>query len=131
MKLWLPSWLEAAARDIRVNLPALLLAIRDPRTPVSAKLLALVVTAYAFSPIDLIPDFIPVIGLIDDLILVPMGIFLAIRLIPKPLMEEFRAAASSPGKRPVSWAGALVIVLIWIAIIITAGWYAMRWIYGP
>lgn len=131
MKLWLPSWLEAAARDIRVNLPALLLAIRDPRTPVSAKLLALVVTAYAFSPIDLIPDFIPVIGLIDDLILVPMGIFLAIRLIPKPLMAEFRAAASSPGKRPVSWAGALVIVLIWIAVIAIAGWYAMRWIYGP
>lgn len=131
MKVWLPKWLAAAAKDIRVNLPALVIAIRDPRTPLAAKLVGLAVTAYAFSPIDLIPDFIPVLGLIDDLILVPIGIFLAIRMIPKPLMDEFRLTASSSQGRPVSWAGAAFIVAIWIAVIVAAGWVVMGWVYGP
>jgi len=131
MKIWLPSWLEAAARDIRVNLPALVLAIRDRRTPMAAKVIAAITTAYAFSPIDLVPDFIPVLGLVDDLIIVPMGIFLAIRLIPKPLMDEFRTAASTSEGQPVSWIGGLFIVLLWIAIIVGTGWYVMRWIYEP
>lgn len=131
MNIWLPKWLAAAAKDIRVNLPALLLAIRDPRTPLAAKIVAVLVTAYAFSPIDLIPDFIPVFGLVDDLILVPIGIYLAIRLIPKPLMAEFRLAASSSEARPVSWAGAAFIVLVWVIIITATSWYVMRWVYSP
>ena len=130
MKVRLPTWLAAAARDIRVNLPALLLAIRDSRTPIAAKIVATTVTAYAFSPIDLIPDFIPVLGLIDDLIIVPIGIFLAIRMIPKPLMDEFRLAASTTQGSPVSWVGGAFIILMWIAIIAAAGWYAMRWVYA-
>lgn len=131
MKLWLPKWFDGAARDIRVNLPALLLAVRDPRTPFAAKLIAAAVAAYAFSPIDFVPDFIPVFGLVDDMIIVPIGIFLAIRMIPKPLMDEFRLAASSSEGQPVSWAGAAFIVLLWIAIITAAGWVVMGWVYGP
>lgn len=131
MKVWLPEWLAAAAKDIRMNLSPLWLAVRDRRTPLAAKIIAALVTAYAFSPIDLIPDFIPVIGLVDDLIIVPMGIFIAIRMIPKPLMEEFRVAASTAGRRPVSWIGAAFVVLIWIAILTAAGMWAMHWINGP
>lgn len=131
MRVWLPKWLEAAAKDIRQNLPALLLAVRDPRTPLLAKAFAVAVTAYAFSPIDLIPDFIPVLGLIDDLIMLPIGVFLVIRLIPKPLMDEFRLAVSETKDRPVSWIGGAVIVLLWIAIIAAAGGYAMRWVNAP
>ena len=129
MRVRLPQWLAAAAKDIRVNLPALMLAVRDRRTPLGAKIIAAVVTAYAFSPIDLIPDFIPVLGLLDDLVIVPLGIFLAIRLIPEPLMGEFRLAASDPGDRPVSWIGGAFIILLWIAIIVAAGWLVMRWVY--
>lgn len=130
MKVRLPQWLAAAARDIRINLPALLIAVRDPRTPLGAKIIAAIVTAYAFSPIDLIPDFIPVLGLLDDLVILPLGIFVAIRLIPEPLMDEFRVAASKPYGRPVSWIGGAFVVLLWITITTTAGWFVMRWIYA-
>ena len=94
---------------------ALWLAARDPRTPIAAKLLAGAVAAYAFSPIDLIPDFIPVLGLIDDLVIVPAGIWLTLRMIPAPLMAEFRAEAARLAERPVSKAAAALIVLLWLA----------------
>lgn len=107
----LASW----ARGIRRDVHALYLAARDPRTPWYAKALALGIAAYALSPIDLIPDFIPVLGLLDEALLLPPAILLAIRLIPPAVMAEHREAAARAGSRPVSRAGAAFIVALWIA----------------
>ncbi len=105
------------ARTLKRDTVALYLAARDPRVPWYAKVVAACVAAYALSPIDLIPDFIPVIGYLDDIILVPLGIALAIRLVPPALLAEHRASASARiAKRPVSRIGALVIILIWITL---------------
>jgi len=101
-------------------------AARDPRTPLAAKLLAGAVAAYAFSPIDLIPDFIPVLGQLDDLIIVPLGIVLAVRLIPPELMAEHRAAAQAAIAQPQSTSGALVIIAIWTAATMLVFWLAYR-----
>ena len=113
----IPQWARALKRDVI----ALYLAIRDPRVPWYAKAAAACVAAYALSPIDLIPDFIPVVGYIDDLILVPIGIVLAVKLVPREVMVELRAKAEGgPDGRPVSWAGAVVIVGIWIVATLAA-----------
>lgn len=99
------------------------MAARDPRLPVYAKLLAVAVAAYALSPIDLIPDFIPVLGYLDDLVIVPLGILLVVRLIPAALMDEFRARAALPAERPTSYIAAAAIVLLWVfAIGFTVWW---------
>ena len=103
-------WAHAVKRDVY----AVWLAARDPRTPWYAKALALLVAGYAVSPIDLIPDFIPVLGYLDDLIIVPLGILLVVKLIPPDLMNEYREAASVAVNRPVSRLAACVIVAIWI-----------------
>jgi uncharacterized membrane protein YkvA (DUF1232 family) len=113
------QWARGIVRDVT----ALWLAARDPRVPWIAKAVAAIVAAYALSPIDLIPDFIPVIGYLDDLVLVPLGILLAVRLVPPELMAEFRAAAQDRA-RPVSRAGAMIIVALWIACIATISWIA-------
>jgi uncharacterized membrane protein YkvA (DUF1232 family) len=110
------------ARDVKRDVHALYLAARDPRVPWYAKAVALAVAAYALSPIDLIPDFIPVIGYLDDVIIVPLGIVLAVRLIPADILAEHRAAASEAGKRPTSRTAAVVIVAIWIGLaLVVAG----------
>lgn len=114
-----------AARRLRRDVVALWLAARDPRVPWPAKAVCAVVAAYALSPIDLIPDAIPVLGYLDDLILVPLGILLAQRLIPAPLMAELRAAADLRVERPVSRIAAVVIVGLWIAA--TALVLALLW----
>ncbi|MDB5617938.1 DUF1232 domain-containing protein [Tardiphaga sp.] len=110
------QWASTIVRDVA----ALWLAARDPRVPWYAKAVAACVAAYALSPIDLIPDFIPVIGYLDDLLLVPLGILLAVRLVPPELMAEFRATVR--GRPPVSRTGAVIIVLLWIAGAAFAGW---------
>lgn len=104
------QWARAVKRDVH----AVWLAARDPRTPWFAKVLALVVAAYAVSPIDLIPDFIPVIGYLDDLIIVPLGILLVVRLIPPEVMAEHRETAAQATERPVSRLAAGVFIAIWI-----------------
>lgn len=109
------------ARRLKRDVIALWIAARDPRTPLAAKLVAAAVAAYALSPIDLIPDVIPVLGLLDDLLIVPLGILLAIRLIPPPLMQKFRQKASQT-PRPESRAGAAVIVALWAAAAIALLW---------
>jgi uncharacterized membrane protein YkvA (DUF1232 family) len=102
---------------------ALWIASRDARTPWAAKALAAAVAAYALSPIDLIPDFVPVLGYLDDLLIVPLGIALAIRLIPPPLMVEYRAAAALRDGHPKSRAAAVLIISVWIALLaIVGGW---------
>jgi uncharacterized membrane protein YkvA (DUF1232 family) len=106
---------KAWAWSIKRDVVALWIAARDPRVPWYAKLTAGCVAAYALSPIDLIPDFIPVIGYLDDLVLVPLGIMAAVRMVPAPLMAEFRATAASREDRPNSRIGAASIIAIWIA----------------
>ena len=113
------------ARELKRDVVALCLAARDPRVPWPAKLIAAVVAAYALSPIDLIPDFVPVLGYLDDLLLVPGGIWLAVRLIPAPLMAELRTLAEGRG-RPSSRAGLLIVVALWLA----AGWWAIGFLPG-
>ena len=98
--------------------------------PWYAKALALCVAAYALSPIDLIPDFIPVLGYLDDLIIVPLGILAVVQLIPPEIMAEHRATATIASERPVSRSGALVIVLIWIASIAIIAWLGYRFFAG-
>lgn len=102
------------ARTIKRDVHAVWLAARDPRTPWFAKALALVVAAYAISPIDLIPDFIPVFGYLDDIIIVPLGIMLVTKLIPPEVLSEHRETAAKASERPVSRVAAGVVIAIWI-----------------
>ena len=103
------DWARALRRDVH----ALWLAARDPRTPWYARAFALAVAAYALSPIDLIPDFIPVLGYLDEVVLLPPAILLAVRLVPPEVMAEHRAAAAVAQARPVSRAGAALVVTAW------------------
>jgi uncharacterized membrane protein YkvA (DUF1232 family) len=113
----LESW-RLRARTLKRDTYALYLAARDPRTPWYARGLAVLIVAYAFSPIDLIPDFIPVLGYLDDLLLVPLGVALLVRLVPTDVMADARARASVElaGNRPKSYVAAGVIALIWILL---------------
>lgn len=103
------------ARFVKRDLVALWLAARDPRTPILAKIIVACVTAYALSPIDLIPDFIPILGLLDDVIIVPAGIWLALRLVPSDVMDDCRARAGHTVKK-ASRAGLIAIILIWLGV---------------
>jgi uncharacterized membrane protein YkvA (DUF1232 family) len=115
----LKGWAKAVKRDV----VALFLAARDPRTPWYAKALAGLVAAYALSPIDLIPDFIPVLGYLDDLVIVPLGIWFAVRLVPADLMREFRAEALRLEAGPRSRFGACVVVALWIVAAALLLWW--------
>ena len=106
----LRTWARALKRSIAV----LALAARDPAVPLAAKLLAGAVAAYALSPIDLIPDFIPVLGLLDDLLLLPAGIWLALRMIPPEVLADLRMRAEAQAQLPRSRFAALVIVGLWV-----------------
>lgn len=115
---------KASARGLKRDVHALYLAARDPRTPWYARAVAAAVAAYALSPIDLIPDFIPVIGYLDDLLIVPLGILLAARMIPPEVLAEHRAAVEErQAARPVSLAGATVIAGIWLISLGAAAWW--------
>lgn len=102
-------------RQLKRDSLALYFAVRDPRTPWYAKAVAALVVAYAFSPLDLIPDFIPVIGYLDDVIIVPLGIALAIKLVPELVMVECRERARVADRRPLSRAGAAFVIGVWLA----------------
>jgi len=119
------QWASIIKRDAH----ALYRAARDPRVPWYAKALAIAVAAYALSPIDLIPDFVPVLGYVDDLIIVPAGIALVIRLIPPEIMAQHRAMAIAVQDRPVSRAAGLTIVTIWIVAIGLTLWIATRYLW--
>ena len=118
--------LKTLARALKRDVIAVWIAARSARTPWIARLLAVGVAAYALSPIDLVPDFIPVIGYLDDLILVPMGIALVVRLIPSQLMAEFRDEASLPSDRPSSRVAAALVVLVWIVVLVLLGDWLFR-----
>jgi uncharacterized membrane protein YkvA (DUF1232 family) len=116
---------KAWARALRRDAHAIYLASRDPRLPWTVKLLAIAVAGYALSPIDLIPDFIPVLGVLDDLIIVPLGIWLVIALIPEDLMREYRAMAAA--QPPVTKCAAIIIIAVWISGAALLGW--MMFVY--
>lgn len=117
---------RARARTIRRDAVAIWIAARDPRVPWYVKLVAAAVGAYALSPIDLIPDFVPVLGYLDDLVIVPAGILLTVRLMPAGLMEEFRTEATRRMGRPTSVLGAAFVVSLWMAAFALTVW----WLWG-
>jgi uncharacterized membrane protein YkvA (DUF1232 family) len=114
------QWARIVKRDVH----AVYLASRDPRVPWYTKALAISVTGYALSPIDLIPDFIPILGLVDDVIIVPLGILLAVKLIPPDIMAEHRAAALAAHSFPVGRIGAAAIIAAWLLMLGLSAWLA-------
>ncbi|HEY9553441.1 YkvA family protein [Allosphingosinicella sp.] len=117
------------AHRLRVDLHAAWLAARDPRTPWHARAFGLLVTAYALSPIDLIPDFIPVLGLLDDAVLIPLGLWLFVKMLPEGVFDEHRAEAAVAADRPGSAWGALIVVALWL-IVALAVWRLVAWHYS-
>lgn len=120
------SRLRKWARGLKQQTLVVYFAARDPRTPWLARLLALGVAAYALSPIDLIPDFIPILGYLDDLVIVPLGLMLVLRLIPADVAASSRAKASDAMDKPTSLAMAAIIVAIWIIALGVLGIWALR-----
>ena len=121
------SIVKAWARGLKRDVHAVYLAARDPRTPWYARAAAILIAAYALSPIDLIPDFIPILGYLDDLLIVPLGILLVVRLIPADVLEEHRmSVAERQTTRPVSYAAAVFMVGMWV---VAAG--ALYWWLKP
>jgi uncharacterized membrane protein YkvA (DUF1232 family) len=118
--------LRTWARDLKRDVLALWLAARDPRVSVLAKLAAGAVAAYALSPIDLIPDFIPILGYLDDLILVPLGIMAVIRMIPSPVIADLRQRALAVASRPTSRLAAAIIIVIWGILLLALMIAALR-----
>lgn len=120
--------LKQRARKLKSETFALYLAARHPQTPWYAKLLAAAIVAYAFSPIDLIPDFIPILGYLDDLVLIPLGIALTIRLIPVSVLAECRERAQelTENGKPVNRVAATVIILVWISLAAFFMWWTYR-----
>jgi uncharacterized membrane protein YkvA (DUF1232 family) len=114
---------------IRIEAHAAWLAARDPRCPWPARAVGLLVAAYAMSPIDLIPDFIPILGLLDDAILIPAGLWLFVRLLPEGLIDEHRAAAEAAAEKPHSAIGALIVIGLWIGAAILV-WRLWAWNYA-
>jgi uncharacterized membrane protein YkvA (DUF1232 family) len=122
--LELKDWARTIKRDVH----ALYLAARDPRVPWYAKLTAACVAAYALSPIDLIPDFVPVLGYLDDVVIVPLGIVLAVQMIPREIMAEHRASAALAQERPTSKVAAAAVVVLWVVAIALTAWVAWRYL---
>lgn len=119
--------LQIRARELKREIVALHFALRDPRTPWHAKALIACVVAYVLSPIDLIPDPIPILGYLDDLILVPLGIYFALKLIPEQILADCRRKASATDiKLPRSLAAGIVIGILWVAAVILIGGYLLR-----
>ena len=116
------------AKNLKKELYAIYLAYKDPRVPWYAKVIAIIVVGYAFSPIDLIPDPIPVLGYLDDLILVPLGIALVIKLVPPDVLNACREEAQNRlmESRPKNWFAAGIIILIWIILFVFIGYYCLK-----
>ena len=122
--------LKARALALKRETLALWYALRHPRTPLAAKVVAAIVVAYALSPIDLVPDFIPVLGLLDDVVLLPLGIALCLKLVPADVMAECRERARDSVERPRSYVAAAMVVALWIGALALAGWWAARFFGG-
>jgi uncharacterized membrane protein YkvA (DUF1232 family) len=121
---------RAKARALKREVFALYFACRDPRVPWYAKALAACVVAYAFSPVDLIPDPVPVLGYLDDLVLIPLGVLAVRWMIPVAVLAECRARADRLSEKPTSWVAAAVIVLIWIFLAVATAYWLIHVILG-
>ena len=126
--LFMLNRLKQWARSLKTEPYALYLAYRDPRVPWYARLMAACVVGYAFSPIDLIPDPIPILGYLDDLIIVPIGVWLTLKMIPVEIMTECREKARAEVQKgePTNWVAAGVIISIWILLAVVAVFFIMR-----
>lgn len=118
--------LKAQAKQLKQHTLTVYFAARDPRTPILVRALAVLVAAYALSPIDLIPDFIPVIGYLDDLILIPLGLALVVRLTPPEVMESARVQAQQAATKPVSYPAAAFVIIVWLVVM----WFFGKWALG-
>lgn len=114
----LRHWAHALVNEVH----AVWLAARDPRTPWGARLLGIGIAGYALSPIDLIPDFVPVLGLLDDLLIVPAGLWLFCRMVPDAVMADARIAAARAERNPRNHVAAVVIVAVWITLVLALAW---------
>lgn len=117
--------LQAAAKRLKREVLTLYCAAKNPRTPLLARVGAILVAGYALSPIDLIPDFIPVLGLLDDLILVPIGVWLVLCLIPAPILEAAKAEAALLEQKPISMGGLVFMIVVWVV----AGLWVVRLLF--
>ena len=126
--LRVPEW----ARRLKSDIATLWFCVRHPRTPLAAKVLAVAVVAYAFSPIDLIPDFVPVLGLLDDVILLPIGIWLVLKLVPPDVLAECRDQAArwigEKKPKPRILLGAVLVIATWLAALSFVSWLVWRWL---
>eukprot|EP01120_Amphizonella_sp_Union-15-10_P014313 TRINITY_DN6894_c0_g1_i1.p1 TRINITY_DN6894_c0_g1~~TRINITY_DN6894_c0_g1_i1.p1 ORF type:complete len:129 (+),score=9.52 TRINITY_DN6894_c0_g1_i1:135-521(+) len=123
--------IKKAAKALKKETYAVYLATKDRRTPWYAKLLGIIIISYALSPIDLIPDFIPILGYLDDIILVPVGIWLLLKLIPGEVMEECRQRAELElNKKEKNWFVGAIIIVIWISSASLFFWWVYKWWYG-
>ena len=122
--------LKEKAHQLKQQTFVLYLAYRSPRTPWYAKVFGALVVAYAFSPIDLIPDFVPVLGYLDDLILVPLGISIALKMIPEDVLVEAREKAEHEfvDGKPKNWYAGAIIILIWVIVLALVVFWTVRWI---
>jgi uncharacterized membrane protein YkvA (DUF1232 family) len=120
--------LRTWARQLKRHSLTIYFVARDPRTPVAVRLLALAVAAYALSPIDLIPDFVPVLGYLDDLIIVPLGIALVMRFVPAEVMATARERADVAASKPVSYGAAAFVVALWLLAAVALGRWLLAWL---
>jgi uncharacterized membrane protein YkvA (DUF1232 family) len=125
--MFVETW-KRRSRQLKREIHAVYLVMKDPRTPWDARVLAAIIVGYAFSPVDLIPDPIPILGYLDDLILLPLGIILLIKIIPSEVLLECRAKAAVAGerKRPKNWIAGSIIIAIWIGLTVVMVRYIMR-----
>jgi uncharacterized membrane protein YkvA (DUF1232 family) len=125
---WKVTW-QQAARTLKRETYTLFVAYSDQRTPWYAKAFAVLVVAYAFSPLDLIPDPIPVLGYLDDLVLVPLGVYLALKMIPSEVLAEARKTAEAwviEGRKPVSKLGSAIVIFLWLTIAVGVVWLILK-----
>ncbi len=123
------SWIETQALRLRIEAHATWLAVRDDRTPLLAKMIGFAVAGYALSPIDLIPDFVPILGLLDDLVLLPLGLWIFLKLVPPAIFDEHLATARAASTRPISRGGMVAILLVWVALVGLVALYLFSWRY--
>jgi uncharacterized membrane protein YkvA (DUF1232 family) len=119
------AYLKNQAKQIKEQTLTVYFLARDPRCPILIRLLSLVIAAYALSPIDLIPDFIPILGYLDELIIIPVGLALVIRYSPKDLLEASRTKAQLISSKPISYIAAFFVILLWLIV----GWCFMNWVF--
>ena len=129
MSALIDDW-KARAHQLKTEVYALYLAYKDPRTPWYARIFAAVVVGYAFSPIDLIPDPIPILGYLDDLVLIPMGVFLVLKMIPPDVASECRLKSREvlAQRKPVNKVAAAVIVIVWVGLAVLAALLVYHWL---